>query len=137
MTDDDERVERRLADLKSFAADAAYTVSLGLDAYLEHSPVGRVLRNNGRHIVIQVAIVAEKLPASYREAHPEVDWVRIGRMRNLIAHHYDSVDDRLVFTALSRRIPDLVRQLGICHTPADAQPKSGCLGPRHPSPPSL
>ena len=112
MTDDD-RVARRLSNLAGFAADAAYTVSLGLDAYLEHSPAGRVLRNNGRHIVVQIATVAEKLPASYKEAHPEVDWVKIGRMRNLIAHHYDDVDDRLIFAALRHRIPEMVRLLGI------------------------
>lgn len=133
MTDaDDDRVERRLADLEGFAADAAYTVSLGLDAYLERSPAGRVLRNNGRHIVVQIATVAEKLPASYKETHPDVDWVRIARMRNLIAHHYDNVDDRLVFTALSRRIPDLVRRLGITPDPHTTDRP----GPRHPSPSS-
>ena len=107
------RLERRLADLRSFAADAAYTVSLGVDAYLEDSPIGRVLRNNGRHLVVQVATVVEKLPAAYKGAHPDVPWTRIARMRNLVAHHYDRVDDRLVFSTLSGRIPELVLALRI------------------------
>jgi uncharacterized protein with HEPN domain len=104
-------IDRRLQGLADFCADAAYTVSLGVEAYLADSRDGRLLRNNGRHILIQVATVVEKLPESYKAAHPLVDWVGIGRMRNLIAHHYDKVDDRLVFSALARRIPELVRQL--------------------------
>lgn len=102
-----------MQDLADFGADAAYTVSLGLDAYPADSREARVLRHSGRHILIQVATVVEKLPDDYKNAHPTVDWVAIGRMRNLIAHHYDRVDDRLVFTALASRIPKLMRDLGL------------------------
>lgn len=109
----DDRVQRRLQDLSDFGADAAYTVSLGLDDFLEDSPQGRILRNNGRHILIQVATVVEKLPDAFIATHPTVDWIAIGRMRNLIAHHYDKVDDRLVFAALARRIPELLEQLDL------------------------
>lgn len=113
MSDDGSRIERRLSDLAAFAADAAYTVSLGVDAYLEESPAGRVLRNNGRHIIVQIATVVEKLPPSFKDAHPDVEWAQIGRMRNLIAHHYDNVNDRLVFSALERRVPRLMESLGL------------------------
>ncbi|MHA7987760.1 HepT-like ribonuclease domain-containing protein [Rathayibacter sp. CAU 1779] len=112
-TPDIEQVERRLADLAGFTGDAAYTVSLGLAAYLDETPGGRVLRNNGRQIVIQIATVAEKLPQSFKDEHPDVDWIGIARMRNLIAHHYDNVNDRLVFTALAERIPSLAASLGV------------------------
>lgn len=111
MTTDDARIQRRIDDLRSFGRDATYTVSLGIEAYLANSPQGRVLRNNGRHIVIQVATVAEKLPAEFKALYPGVDWVALARMRNLIAHHYDKVQDQLVFTALERRIPALLEEL--------------------------
>lgn len=110
--DDGARVQHRLDDLSMFGGDAAYTVSLGIDAYLADSPHGRVLRNSGRHILIQVATVAEKLPADFKQAHDSVDWIALAHMRNLIAHHYDKVDDRLVFAALERRIPALLDALG-------------------------
>ncbi|WP_072814545.1 HepT-like ribonuclease domain-containing protein [Rhodococcus zopfii] len=110
MTEDD-RGRRLLRDLEGFVADASYTVGLGLDAYLEEGGAGRVLRNNGRHILVQVATVVEKLPVAFKEAHPQIDWVAIGWMRNLIAHHYDKVNDRLVFTTLATRIPELARDL--------------------------
>lgn len=110
---DAERVRRRLRDLADFGTDATYTVSLGIEAYLDDSPQGRVLRNNGRHILVQVATVVERLPATFKEAYDDVDWAAVSRMRNLIAHHYDKVDDRLVFTALAHRIPDLLDRLGV------------------------
>jgi len=34
-------------------------------------------------------------------------------MRNPIAHHYDKIDNQLVFAALQRRIPDLINQLNL------------------------
>lgn len=113
MTGADPRIERRLSDLAAFGRDAEYTVSQGVDAYLEDTPQGRVLRNNGRHILVQVATVVEKLPQEFKDAHADVEWIRIGRMRNLIAHHYDRVDDRLVFAALRERIPQMLRSLGL------------------------
>jgi len=106
------RIQRRLEDLAAFGADAAYTVGLGIEAYLADGPHGRILRNSGRHILIQVATVADKLPAEFKDARPSVDWVALARMRNLIAHHYDKVDDRLVFSALERRIPALLAAVG-------------------------
>jgi uncharacterized protein with HEPN domain len=108
-----ERIRRRLQDLADFAADAAYTVSLGIDAYLEDSLRGRVLRNNGRHILIQVATVVEKLPDAFKDQYDDIEWIAIARMRNLIAHHYDKVDDHLVFSALTTRVPDLICSLGL------------------------
>ncbi|MFD6893210.1 DUF86 domain-containing protein [Rhodococcus sp. NPDC060086] len=60
-----------------------------------------------------MATVVEKLPDAYKAAHPDVEWSAIGRMRNLIAHHYDKVNDRLVYTTLATRIPDLGDKLGL------------------------
>lgn len=99
--------------MSEFGADAAYTVSVGIDAYLEDAPQGRVLSNNGRDILIQVATVVERLPESFKGAHRDLDWVAIARMRNLIARHYDKVDDRLVFSALAIRLPELIDGLDL------------------------
>lgn len=110
---DAERVRRRLQDLADFGADATYTVSLGIEAFLADGPDGRLLRNNGRHILIQVGTVVEKLPDAFKDQRPDVEWEAIARMRNLIAHHYDKVDDRLVFIALATRVPELIGKLGL------------------------
>lgn len=105
MTDD--RVRRRLEDLARFVDEAAYVVSKGRDAYLAATPEGALLRNAGERILIKVATVAEKLPEDFRAQHPTIDWVGLGRMRNLVAHHYDKINDDLIWQALTVRIPGL------------------------------
>lgn len=57
--------------------------------------------------------MAQKLPDNFKQVRPEIDRVGIDRVRNLIARHYDKVDDRLVFAALERRVPDLLERLGL------------------------
>ncbi len=105
--DRDGRVERRLADLAEFVREAEYLTSKGREAYLADSMDGALLRNAGERILIKVATVAEKLPQGFKDAHPDVDWRGINRMRNLVAHHYDRVSHDLVWAALSVRIPEL------------------------------
>ena len=107
----DERTERWLSDLRSFGEQAAYVVGQGRDDYLADSPDGALLRNAGERILIKVATVVERLPDEFKAAHPDVEWSKIARMRNLVAHHYDHVDDDLLWKALSVRIPDLIEQL--------------------------
>ena len=109
MTDD--RIRRRLDDLARFGAEAAHVVGKGRDAYLAADPEGALLRNAGERILIKVATVAEKLPEEFKAEHPDVDWVGLNRMRNLVAHHYDKVNDDLVWQALTVRVPSLVAAL--------------------------
>ena len=108
-----DRVERRLADLAQIVAEASYLVGKGRDAYVSDTMDGALLRNAGEHILIKAATVAEKLPDEFKAQHPEVDWVGINRMRNLVAHHYDKVNDDLLWEALVGRIPKLIRDLGL------------------------
>ena len=102
-----DRIQRRLADLAEFVREAEYLTSKGREAYLADSMEGALLRNAGERILIKVATVAEKLPQGFKDAHPEVDWQGIHRMRNLVAHHYDRVSHDLVWVALTARIPGL------------------------------
>lgn len=108
-----ERLERRLGDLVEFGKEAAYLTGLGLDAYLAADMTGAILRNAGERILIKVATVVEKLPADYKAQYPEVDWVGITRMRNLVAHHYDKINDDLIWQALTVRVPELMAALGL------------------------
>jgi uncharacterized protein with HEPN domain len=110
---DDDRVQRRLSDLAGFGEQAAYIVGKGRDAYLADSPDGALLRNAGERILIKVATVVEKLPEEFRSRYPGVDWSGITRMRNLVAHHYDKVNDDLVWAALTTRLPELLADLGV------------------------
>jgi uncharacterized protein with HEPN domain len=72
-----------------------------------------MLRNAGERILVKTATVAEKLPDEFTAQRPGVDWTGINRMRNLVAHHSDKVNDDLLWQALTVRIPNLVRELGL------------------------
>lgn len=101
-------IQRRLDDLMRFGDEAAYLVNKGQSAYLATTMEGALLRNAGERILIKVATVVEKLPEDFKAQRAEIDWAGITRMRNLVAHHYDKVNDDLLWQALTTRLPNLV-----------------------------
>lgn len=109
----DERVPRRLADLAEMGRIAAGIVAQGQQVYLADDLAGQVSRLAGRQLLIQVGTVAEKLPESFLAGYPNVEWVKIRRMRNLVAHHYDKVIDEFIWESLRSRVPHLLGQLGL------------------------
>lgn len=109
----DERILDWLDDLAGFGADAAYLVDLGKDAYLADTAQGRLLRNAGERLLIKVATIVERLPDAFKAEYPDVEWSRINRMRNLVAHQYDKINDDLMFATLRRDIPALIKRLGL------------------------
>ena len=106
-----DRLQRRLDDLARIGAEAAYLVAKGENAYLADTMDGALLRDAGERILIKIATVAGGLPDDFKAGHPDIDWAGINRMRNLVAHHYDKVNDDLLWQALTTRIPDLVTRL--------------------------
>lgn len=108
-----DRVARHLDDLRRMAGTAAGIRAKGDGAYFADDIDGQILRLAGRQLVLQVATVTEKLPEIFRAAHPEVEWQDVRGMRNLVAHHYDKVQDRFVWDALGVDIPTLAAQLGL------------------------
>jgi len=108
-----ERIQRRLSELARMGALAAGIVSKGQDAYLEDSLDGQILRAAGREQVVEVATVVEKLPEAFKAEYAAIEWVKIQRMRNMVAHHYDRVQDDFVWETLRTRIPGLLRDLGV------------------------
>ena len=109
----EDRIRRRVDDLARFGTEAAYVVAKGRQSYLADTMDGVLLRNAGERILIKIATVAEKLPDDFTAQYPDVDWAGINRMRNLVAHHYDKVDDDLLWQALLVRIPELMKALGL------------------------
>lgn len=107
----DDRVLRRLDDLRRMAAVAAGIRAKGEAAYFADGIDGEALRLAGRQLVLQVATVAEKLPTDVKDAHPHVPWGDIRGMRNLVAHHYDRVLDRVVWDALGVDVPQILAWL--------------------------
>lgn len=107
------KVDRWLEDLRQHGADAAFIVSKGRQLYEEDSLEGRLLRNAAERVLINVATVAERLPQNFTARHPGIDWRGLQRMRNLVAHHCDNVASRVMWSALTDRIPALLVTLGL------------------------
>ena len=58
----------------------------------------------------QIGENAGDLSASFREAHPEVDWRAIIGLRNIIAHEYGNVDTEVLWEIVDEDIPVLRKQ---------------------------
>jgi len=108
-----ERIQRHLSDLVRMGRLAAGIVGKGQDAYLEDSLDGQILRAAGREQVVEAATLVEKLPEAFKARYPAIEWVKIQRMRNMVAHHYDRVQDDFVWETLRTRFPGLLRELGV------------------------
>ena len=106
-----ERVHDWLHDLAGFGADADYLVALGRDAHQADTAQGRLLRNAGERPLIKVATIVELLPEEFKAGYPDIEWSNTNRMRNLVAHQYDKVNDDLMLVTQRRDIPALITRL--------------------------
>ena len=64
-------------------------------------------------MLIKVATIVEWLPEEFKAGYPDIEWVNINRMRNLVAHRQDKVNHDLMLVTLRRDIPALVERLGL------------------------
>ncbi len=58
-----------------------------------------------------VGEAAKNIPDDVRERHREVEWRRIGRARDVMAHHYFGIEDETVWEIVQEHIPELITQL--------------------------
>lgn len=80
---------------------------LTLDAFRTDTTVQRAF-------VRSLEIIGEaskKVPADFREAHPEIEWRAMAGMRDRLIHDYFGVDYDLVWDVVRHRISELRRQV--------------------------
>ncbi|GMA23269.1 hypothetical protein GCM10025864_10280 [Luteimicrobium album] len=111
---------RRLSDLLDVADRCAQIARRGEPAFFADDIDGELLRAAAERYLISLGTVVEKLHSDYKDAVPDVPWRAVTAMRNLIAHHYDKVDDEVVWQSISRRVPELVDVLGLTGGVSDA-----------------
>ncbi|MFM9970795.1 MAG: DUF86 domain-containing protein [Burkholderiales bacterium] len=62
-------------------------------------------------VLFNLEVIGEavkKFPEEAKAAVPDANWVGPARMRDLIAHHYFTVDRQIVWEAATRHVPKLL-----------------------------
>jgi len=62
------------------------------------------------HIQI-IGEASRTISADFRAQHPEVPWIEIIGMRNILVHHYFGIDLNAVWFVVERDLPDLKRAI--------------------------
>lgn len=109
MTDDPDRIPAILADVARFAATARRVVSRGHDCFID--PDNDDQRRIARSLVVDLSAASDRLPESFRQAHPQIDWRGIRAVRNFIANDYDGTDEEPLWQAISVQFPVIVSAL--------------------------
>lgn len=109
MTGDLDRTPAILADIARFAVTARRVAGRGHDRFTDADDDDQ--RRIARCLVVDLSAAADRLPESFRQAHPEVDWRGIRAVRNFIAHDYDGTDEEILWQAIAVQFPAIVAAL--------------------------
>lgn len=63
------------------------------------------------HFVQIIGEAASRISHEFRDEHPEVPWKDIIGMRNRIVHDYVNVDLEILWSVVTRNVPELERQI--------------------------
>lgn len=97
--------------LRHILAEADYLVAVSATmsrAQLDEDPTIQ------RAVVRSIEIIGEaskRVPPAVREAHPQVQWSSMARMRDRLVHDYFGVDLDIVWDVVQTKIPPLRTEL--------------------------
>lgn len=57
--------------------------------------------------ILQIGELVYNLTDDFKNAHSNIPWKQIRAMRNIVAHHYGSVDTEIVWEVMETDIPNL------------------------------
>jgi uncharacterized protein with HEPN domain len=83
--------------------EIAELAARGREAYEDDLAIARACQYN----VVRLAADIERLGEEWREGHPAIPWRLIRGMRNRIARDYRTIDDDVVWEAVTVYAPDL------------------------------
>jgi uncharacterized protein with HEPN domain len=102
-----DRDARAVEDILEFCRQAARLVARGPEAFQRDE----MLALAGEALISRVGEAAARLSPEFRERRPAVPWRDIRGMRNLVAHDYGRIDNRIFWNTLRRDLPALAQQL--------------------------
>ncbi len=97
--------------LRHILAEAEFLLQEGQKLSAEAFAHDAVLQ---RAFVRSLEVIGEatkKLPSSFRDEHPEVEWRAMAGMRDHLIHGYFAVDYQLVWDVVTTKIPELREQV--------------------------
>ena len=97
-----------LADMQEASANVVeFADGLTYEAFVSHGMA--------YHAIVRLMEIigeaAKNIPDEVRERHLEVEWRRIGRARDIMAHHYFGLEDETLWEMVQQHVPELLAQL--------------------------
>lgn len=84
-----------------------YTSGLSLEAFAnDERTLDAVVRN-----LEVVGEAIKKVPESVRSKHPEVDWKKVGGLRDILIHEYFGIDLDIIWDVVQNKLPALEQQV--------------------------
>jgi uncharacterized protein with HEPN domain len=65
---------------------------------------------------LRLAAIGEsgrKLSVELKQRHPTIPWTSVYKLRNIVAHHYDSIDPEIIWNVARGRLDDIE---AVCRT---------------------
>jgi uncharacterized protein with HEPN domain len=109
VTEELDRTPAVLADIARFTVSARRVVDRGHERFTD--PDDDDQRRIARSLVVDLSAAADRLPETFRQQHPEVDWRGIRAVRNFIAHDYNGTDDEILWQAIAVQFPAIAASL--------------------------
>ncbi len=84
-----------------------------INGYVSGIANGKELKDDKKTydaVMMNFIVIGEAVKNIYEEVsknHPEVEWRQIMDMRNLLAHEYWGVDEKVVWSAIRKNLPQL------------------------------
>lgn len=114
-----ERNLRILTHITDYCTQIYDTVARFGDSY-EVFQKDSIYRNAVALCILQIGELVGNLTEDFRSQHDVIPWQRIKRMRNIVVHHYGTVDPEITWETIHISIPELEAYCkGILDAPQD------------------
>lgn len=97
--------------LRHILVEADYLIECSRDLSAEQFLSDETLKRAFVRSLEVIGEAAKKLPEAFRAAYPGVDWRAMAGMRDRLIHAYFGIDYELVWDVVTRKIPDLRREI--------------------------